>query len=155
MRIRIAAGFLVLAAIFFALAVRYTVRHFASDDFTLYTSHWYGAIRQEGWSVFGRELSDYTPPYLYALYAVSKLFPNLSAVVATKAPQSFADFFCAGAAALLTATRWPQSSIAPAGAFIPTPADFGGGSAGRGVLITGSAGGAAGVARGGSGTPGG
>jgi Gpi18-like mannosyltransferase len=99
------------------LAVRYPLRHFASDDFVLYTSHWYGAIRAEGWSVFGRELGDYTPPYLYALYVVSKLFPNLSAVVATKAPQSVADFGCAILAALLTRERWPRSSLASVGAF--------------------------------------
>jgi Gpi18-like mannosyltransferase len=108
---------LFLAAIFFALAVRYPLRHFASDDFTLYTSRWYGAIRAEGWSVFAREVGDYTPPYLYALYAVSEVFPNLSAVVATKAPQSVADFACAGVAALLTRERWPRLSLAPVGAF--------------------------------------
>jgi Gpi18-like mannosyltransferase len=116
-RVRIAAGFLLLAAIFFALAVRYPLRHFASDDFVLYTSRWYAAIRTEGWNVFGREFSDYTPPYLYGLYAVSKIFPNLSAVVATKAPQSVADFVCATLAALLTRERWPRSSLAPVGAF--------------------------------------
>ena len=118
MRSRIAAGTVLLAAIvFLALAVRYPLRHFASNDFALYTSRWYASIRAEGWSVFGREFSDYTPPYLYALYAVSKLFPDLSAVVATKAPQSVADFVCAGAAALLTRERWPRSSLAMAGAF--------------------------------------
>ena len=118
MRFRIAAGTLVLAAVvFLALAVRYPLRHFASDDFVLYTSRWYGAIRTEGWSVFGREFTDYTPPYLYALYAVSKLFPDLSAVVATKAPQSVADFLCAGVAAALTRDRWPRSILAPLGAF--------------------------------------
>ena len=118
MRFRIAAGTLVLAAIvFLALAVRYPLRHFASLDFVLYTSRWYEAIRTEGSSVFGRELGDYTPPYLYALYAVAKLFPNLSAVVATKAPQSVADFLCAAVAALLTRERWPRSIVPPLGAF--------------------------------------
>jgi Gpi18-like mannosyltransferase len=117
-RFRIAAGTLLLAAIvFWGFAVRYPLRHFASDDFVLYTSRWYGAIRTEGWSVFGREFSDYTPPYLYGLYATSKLFPSLSAVAATKAPQSVADFVCAALAALLTRERWPQSSLAPLGAF--------------------------------------
>jgi len=117
-RFRIAAGISILAAfVFLALAVRYPLRHFASPDFVLYTSRWYGAIRTEGWSVFGRELSDYTPPYLYALYGVSKLFPNLSAVVATKAPQSVADFLCAGVVALLTRERWPRWILPPLAAF--------------------------------------
>jgi Gpi18-like mannosyltransferase len=117
-RSRTAAGISILAAfVFLALAIRYPLRHFASPDFLLYTSRWYGAIRTEGWSVFGRELGDYTPPYLYALYAVSKLFPNLSAVVATKAPQSVADFACAGVAALITRERWPRSIGPSLGAF--------------------------------------
>ena len=118
MRSRTAAGISILAAfVFLALAVRYPLRHFASPDFLLYTSRWYGAIRTEGWSAFGRGFSDYTPPYLYGLYVVSKLFPNLSAVVATKAPQSVADFVCAGLTALLTRERWPRSIVAPLGAF--------------------------------------
>src|SRR5690242_8643180 len=49
--------------------------------------------------------------------------------------------------------------LTPLGAFTPTPADLGGGSAGRGALMTGPAAGGAeavtGAARGGSGTPGG
>jgi Gpi18-like mannosyltransferase len=117
-RSRIAAGISILAAIvFLAVAVRYPLRHFASGDFVLYTSRWYEALRTEGWSVFGRKFSDYTPPWLYALYAVSKLFPSLSAVVATKAPQSVADFACATVAALLTRERWPRSILPPLGAF--------------------------------------
>ena len=77
-----------------AIGARYAVWHVETHDYLDYTRLWYNTIRREGFHSFSHRVGDYTPPYLYALYAVSKLFPDLSALTATKLPGTIGDFLC-------------------------------------------------------------
>src|SRR6185503_6830209 len=100
----------VLPLLLVALYLRFAGRHFQSWDFLGYTRDWYRVIHDRGWSAFGERFSDYTPPYLYALLAVSKIFPHLSGVVATKIPASVSDVACASLAAVILRAR-PVASL--------------------------------------------
>jgi Gpi18-like mannosyltransferase len=81
----------------FALAVRFMFRNVMTGDFVADTSRWYAAVQQLGLAASGTNVSNYTPPYLYLLYAVSRLLPSLPPVEAIKVPSVLFDFVCAGA----------------------------------------------------------
>jgi Gpi18-like mannosyltransferase len=88
------AAFLI-AAIGVAVAVRISLLSFKSVDFFNYTKVWYNALKDAGFGAFGQGFSNYNLPYLYLLYGVVRLLPNLPAVVATKVPSLAADFVAA------------------------------------------------------------
>jgi Gpi18-like mannosyltransferase len=100
-----------------SLLVRYAVSGYASQDFTEYTQRWYWILRQEGFPAFSRGFSDYTPPYLYCLYAIATLVPSLGDLAATKAPGSLADFVCAWLACRVTSGFYPDTRWLGIGAF--------------------------------------
>ncbi|MBA3943685.1 MAG: glycosyltransferase family 39 protein [Herpetosiphonaceae bacterium] len=77
-----------------AIALRWSMRNYASEDFRAYTNGWYKAIKLQGFSVFGSNFANYTPPYLYLLYGVSVLFHRLAPVIAVKLPALVCDFIC-------------------------------------------------------------
>ncbi len=87
--------FILLSGIVLAVAIRYSLVDYQSFDFIKYTRDWYNTIKVEGFSAFGRNFSDYNPPYLYLLYIISRLIPNTSTVLATKLPAMIADFVSA------------------------------------------------------------
>jgi Gpi18-like mannosyltransferase len=94
-----------------AVYLRYVFREFESRDFTLHTSHWYAAVRDQGLGATALGVSNYTPPYLYLLHIVSILFPNLAPVVAIKIPACVFDFLCAGLVAAIVRLRYPSSRM--------------------------------------------
>ncbi len=81
-----------------AIGARYAVWPVETHDYLDYTRHWYDTIRLEGFHSFSHRIADYTPPYLYTLYAISKLFPELSSLTATKLPGTIGDVLCSGIA---------------------------------------------------------
>jgi Gpi18-like mannosyltransferase len=80
----------------FAVYVRYMFRDFNTSDFVNFTSQWYAAVQQQGFAAAGTPVSNYTPPYLYLLYATSIALPHLPPVMAVKIPSIVFDFVCAG-----------------------------------------------------------
>jgi Gpi18-like mannosyltransferase len=106
------AAFL-LAGIGLALSIRVSLLSFKSVDFFNYTKVWYNALKDAGFGAFAQEFSNYNLPYLYLLYGVARLLPNLPAVVATKVPSLAADFVAAFYAYKIVGLRH-QSSPFPA-----------------------------------------
>ncbi len=90
------ASAVVLSAV--AIGARYAVWHVETHDYLDYTRLWYDTIRLEGFHSFSHRIADYTPPYLYTLYADLELFPELSSLTATKLPGTIGDFLCSAIA---------------------------------------------------------
>jgi Gpi18-like mannosyltransferase len=86
---------IVTVAIGLALAVRYPLLAFKSQDFFASLKPWYNAIRSEGFSIFATNFSTYSPPYLYLLYLIARFLPDTPVVIAVKLPGLIADFVCA------------------------------------------------------------
>jgi Gpi18-like mannosyltransferase len=86
---------IVLVGTLLALSLRYTLRSFVSQDYTYYFKSWYVAIRALGFPALGKNFSNYTPPFLYMLYAVSSILPHLSTITAVKLPATICDLICA------------------------------------------------------------
>jgi Gpi18-like mannosyltransferase len=86
---------IVLVGTLLALALRFTLRTFETQDFTYYYRGWYTLIKNEGFAALGKNFSDYTPLSLYFLYVVSVLLPKVSTVTAVKLPSIACDFICA------------------------------------------------------------
>jgi Gpi18-like mannosyltransferase len=86
---------IVLTGTLLALALRFTLRTFETQDFTYYYRGWYTLIKTQGFVALGKNFSDYTPLSLYLLYFVSVLLPKVSTVTAVKLPSITCDFICA------------------------------------------------------------
>jgi Gpi18-like mannosyltransferase len=86
---------IILMGTLLALSLRYSLRSFASQDYSYYNKVWYQTIKELGFSALGQSFSNYTPPFLYLLYIVSKLLPNIATVTAVKLPSILCDFVCA------------------------------------------------------------
>jgi len=85
----------VLVGTLLALSLRYSLRSFASQDYSNDFKNWYQIIKEYGFSALGQNFSSYAPPYLYMLFGVSKFLPNVATVTAVKLPSIFFDFICA------------------------------------------------------------
>jgi Gpi18-like mannosyltransferase len=81
--------------ILLVLRLRQILLPFVSGDMTYFTGIWYTAIKEQGFSFFRTDLSNYTPPYLYMLYLVSVFLPGLSTPTAIKLPSIIFDLVCA------------------------------------------------------------
>jgi Gpi18-like mannosyltransferase len=86
---------IVAVGVLLAVLLRYSLRGYASDDFTGLMNGWYQAIKEQGLASFRTGISNYNPPYLYLLYIISLLFPNLYNLTAVKLPSILGDFLCA------------------------------------------------------------
>jgi Gpi18-like mannosyltransferase len=106
-----------LAAIGLAVAVRISLLSFKSIDFFNYTKVWYNAIKDAGFAVFAESFSNYNLPYLYLLYGVVRLLPDLPAVVATKVPSLAADFVTAFFAYKIVGLRYKDGPFPALAAF--------------------------------------
>jgi Gpi18-like mannosyltransferase len=99
-----------------AVGLRLSLLEFKSLDFYASLKPWYNAIRSQGFAVFGTSFSTYNPPYLYLLYAIIRVFPNLPVEIAVKLPSLIADFMCAFFVALIVRTTVPGTRVLPAAA---------------------------------------
>ena len=56
---------IVFVGILLALSLRYSLRSFASQDYSYYNKVWYQTIKELGFSALGQSFSNYTPLFLY------------------------------------------------------------------------------------------
>jgi len=110
-RLLLVDGFITIVGIALAIAIRYSLLRFQSVDYLVYTWHWYTYIKSHGFSAFGQNFSNYNPPYLYLLYVLIRLFPDLPSLTVTKLPSMAADFVCAGLAYKIVSIKYPKSPI--------------------------------------------
>lgn len=103
-----------------AIGLRVSLLEFKSLDFYASLKPWYNAIRSQGFAAFGTDFSTYNPPYLYLLYAIIRIFPNLPVEIAVKLPSLTADFIGAFFVALIVRTAAPGTRPLPAVAGIGT-----------------------------------
>lgn len=108
---------LVVMGLALAIALRVSLLSFKSVDFFDYTRIWYNALKEEGFATFRRDFSNYNLPYLYLLYGIVRLWPDLPAVVAVKIPSLAADFVTAWFAFRLVNLRQPNSYMKWAAGF--------------------------------------
>ena len=78
-----------------AIAIRYSLLDYKSPDYVGKVSHWYNFIKSNGFSAFATNLSTYSPPYLYLLYLLIRINPDMSSLIAIKLPGLICDFLCA------------------------------------------------------------
>jgi len=96
--------------IFLALFLRFNLRTFESMDYLSHVKFWYQTI-SEGIESLGMNISDYTPPYLYLLYIISKIMPNLESVVAIKIPATISDLVMAGFAFAIVRLKYKEGPV--------------------------------------------
>ncbi len=78
-----------------ALTLRLSLLSFESGDYHIFFKNWYQAMQEQGFYAIVSVKYDYTPTYLYMIYWMSVLFPNLDPVVAMKLPSIAFDFLSA------------------------------------------------------------
>src|ERR1700690_1116181 len=78
-----------------AIAIRYSLLDYKSPDYVGKVSHWYNFIKSNGFSEFATNFSTYSPPYLYLLYLLIRINPDMSSLIAIKLPGLICDFLCA------------------------------------------------------------
>lgn len=78
-----------------AVLVRIPLLSFESVDYFNERIQMYPLIKQQGFAALANATSNYSPPYFYALYVVSRFAPGLPMVIAVKLPALVADFICA------------------------------------------------------------
>jgi Gpi18-like mannosyltransferase len=78
-----------------AAALRLSLQEFQSDDYRIFVQGWYQTIKGHGFGIFRSAFYDYSPPYPYILFVLSRVLPRISPVVAIKIPSIVADFVCA------------------------------------------------------------
>jgi Gpi18-like mannosyltransferase len=91
-----------------ALTLRFSLGNYESFDFTLYTHGWYTALKEQGVAAMSSDLANYTPPYLYLLYVVGRIFPELPDVIAIKIPSIAFDLICAGIVFQIVRLKYPK-----------------------------------------------
>ena len=89
---------LLLVGTALAVLIRISLLPFQSSDYLCCVRVWYYQVQTLGLRAFRHEFTNYNPPYLYLLYSVARLFPNLENLPAAKLPSIVADFICAGLA---------------------------------------------------------
>jgi Gpi18-like mannosyltransferase len=108
---------LLAAGLLITIALRASLLDFKSVDFFNYTKEWHNTIKAEGFAAFGHGFSNYNLAYLYLLYCVVRLFPDVPAVVAVKIPSLIADFILAWLVFRIVGTRFKPVWVAAVAAF--------------------------------------
>ena len=105
----IATAVVVVAGSIAALALRYWMRDTWNPDLGRYLVPWYHYIRQHGgFAALGEPFSEYTPPYLYLLAAVTYVPWFATPVAAIKSISIAFDFFAAAIMWKLVRHRYPS-----------------------------------------------
>lgn len=111
------------AFILTALALRFAGLEFRSWDIHDYLLDWYNELARHGHKTFAEPFSNYTPPYLYLLYVMTKTAGLIPRIVAIKLPAVGFDFLNAYLVYRILKIRYPQGVTAfmGAGSFLLLP----------------------------------
>jgi Gpi18-like mannosyltransferase len=85
---------IILIGVGLAILIRLPLLEFKSSDFFNSLKPWYLTIQSMGFSAFKTNFTTYNPPYLYLLYIIARLFPDIDKVLAIKIPSLITDFIC-------------------------------------------------------------
>jgi len=102
---------IVFIGVALAIALRVSLVDYRSSDFFGYTKDWYNTLKAGGFSAFGQGFSNYNLPYLYLLYVVIRVFPDIPAPVAVKIPSMVADFVSAWLVYRIVRIKYPGSVL--------------------------------------------
>jgi Gpi18-like mannosyltransferase len=105
----VATAVVAVAGSIAALALRYWMRDTWNSDLQGYLVPWYDYIRRHGgFAALGEPFSEYTPPYLYLLAAVTYVPWLATPVTAIKSISVAFDFFAAAVMWKLVRRRYPS-----------------------------------------------
>src|SRR5215208_3587875 len=109
--------------IFTGIGLRFAGLEFRSMDFKDYLRDWYNEFALHGHRALGQPFSNYTPPYLYLLYFMTKTAGFIPRIVAIKLPSIIFDFLNTGLVYKILRIRYPQGVIPlfGAGSFLLLP----------------------------------
>lgn len=102
---------IVIVGLVLAIMVRYNLLGFKTLDYSHSYKLWYDTIKSWGFSAFATNFSDYNPPYLYILYLIARIFPDMPTVIAVKIPSLFADFILAYFVYRIVRIKYPNGLI--------------------------------------------
>jgi Gpi18-like mannosyltransferase len=115
---------IIIIGVGLAVLIRLPLLDFKSSDFYNSLKPWYLTIHSLGFSAFKTNFTTYNPPYLYLLYIIARIFPDMDKVLAIKIPSLITDFICAYFVYLLVKLRYPAKPFAMIAGliflFIPT-----------------------------------
>lgn len=102
--------------ILLGIALRYAGLGFRSWDIKDYLLDWYNELASKGDAALREPFSNYTPPYIYLLYVMTKTSGFLPKIAAIKLISISFDFLNAFLIYLILKIRYPQGAIAWIGA---------------------------------------
>jgi Gpi18-like mannosyltransferase len=109
---------IVIIGVELAILLRLPLLDFKSSDFYNSLKPWYLTIHSTGFAAFKTNFTTYNPPYLYLLYIIARIFPDLDKVLAIKIPSLITDFICAYFVYLIVELRYPKKTFAIIAALI-------------------------------------
>ena len=98
------------------IGLRYAGLKFVSLDMRYFLLDWYNTLTTRGFSALSEPFSNYTPPYLYLLFLVTKTAGILPKIAAIKLVSICFDFLNAFLIYKLLRIRFPHGAIALIGA---------------------------------------
>ena len=106
---RFVVGGVIGVTILLALLVRFLFINQVSGDYRTFVSPWYDQLRSGGFAALGGDFSNYNPPYLYLLAAVTYL--PVPKIIAIKGISMVFDVLLAIFAALIVRERFPRPAL--------------------------------------------
>lgn len=112
--------------ILIAVVLRFAGLDFRSWDIHDYLLDWYNELARHGHKAFSESFSNYTPPYLYLLYVMTKTAGFIPRIAAIKLPAIAFDFLNAFLVYRILKIKYPQGLTALLGAssFLLLPTVF-------------------------------
>lgn len=108
-RSRLVVCGVIAVTILVALLVRFAFIDQISGDYRTFVSPWYDQLKAGGSAALGADFSNYNPPYLYLLAAVTHL--PIPKIVAIKGISMVFDVVLAMFAALIVRERFPRPAL--------------------------------------------
>ena len=108
-RSRLVVGGVIGVTVLVALLVRFAFINQISGDYRTFVSPWYDQLKAGGFSALGADFSNYNPPYLYLLAAVTYL--PVPKIIAIKGISIVFDLLLAMFAALIVRERFPRPAL--------------------------------------------
>ena len=108
-RSRLLVGGVIGVTVLVALLVRFAFINQISGDYRTFVGPWYDQLKAGGFTALGADFSNYNPPYLYLVAAVTYL--PVSKIIAIKGISMVFDVLLAMFAALIVRERFPRPAL--------------------------------------------